>query len=194
MIHKTEIGLRKNRHLLLAGPNGIGKSTFLEKIFAAAGEIDASGTANNPLDMKATGGISISRNIRVGYYRQDFSMMDFNDTVYQSLERIIRATEGRLIESDLRAVAASFLITADSINTRIGDLSEGQKGLVAFARLVLQKPGLLIMDEPTNHINFRHLPVIAKALDAYQGALILVSHVPEFVSQIRIDETLEMGK
>ena len=120
--------------------------------------------------------------------------MDFNDTVYQSLERIIRATEGRLIESDLRAVAASFLITADSINTRIGDLSEGQKGLVAFARLVLQKPGLLIMDEPTNHINFRHLPVIAKALDAYQGALILVSHVPEFVSQIRIDETLEMGK
>ena len=144
--------------------------------------------------MKTTGGISISRNIRVGYYRQDFSMMDFNDTVYQSLERIIRATEGRLIESDLRAVAASFLITADSINTRIGDLSEGQKGLVAFARLVLQKPGLLIMDEPTNHINFRHLPVIAKALDAYQGALILVSHVPEFVSQIRIDETLEMGK
>ena len=73
-------------------------------------------------------------------------------------------------------------------------LSEGQKGLVAFARLVLQEPGLLILDEPTNHINFRHLPVIAKALDEYVGAMILVSHVPEFVEQIRIDEILDLEK
>jgi ATP-binding cassette subfamily F protein 3 len=51
----------------------------------------------------------------------------------------------------------------------------------------------LILDEPTNHINFRHLPVIAKALDEYQGAMLLVSHVPEFVSQIRIDETLDLS-
>lgn len=121
-------------------------------------------------------------------------MMDFNDTVYESLEKIIRATAGRLIETELRAVAASFLITADSIHTKIGSLSEGQKGLVAFARLVLQKPGLLILDEPTNHINFRHLPVIAKALNDYEGAMIIVSHVPEFISQIRIDETLDLGK
>nr|MBP9821640.1 ABC transporter ATP-binding protein [Candidatus Paceibacterota bacterium] len=60
--------------------------------------------------------------------------------------------------------------------------------------LVLLQPGLLIMDEPTNHINFRHLPVIAEAISAYKGAVILVSHVPEFVSQIRIDETLDLGK
>jgi len=203
---KAAISLRKNRHLLIAGPNGCGKSTLLEKIFAVAkgtgeggNEMDASGTVKYPLDEKskdASGnalGISITPGCRVGYYRQDFSMMDFNDTVYQSLERIIRATEGRLIESDLRATAASFLINAETIHTRIGDLSEGQKGLVAFARLVLQKPGLLIMDEPTNHINFRHLPVIARALDSYQGALILVSHVGEFVEQIRVDERLEMG-
>jgi ATPase subunit of ABC transporter with duplicated ATPase domains len=203
---KATISLRKNRHLLLVGPNGCGKSTLLERIFAVAkgtgeggNEMDASGTVKYPLDEKskdASGnalGISITPGCRVGYYRQDFSMMDFNDTVYQSLERIIRATEGRLIESDLRATAASFLITAETIHTRIGDLSEGQKGLVAFARLVLQKPGLLIMDEPTNHINFRHLPVIARALDSYQGALILVSHVGEFVEQIRVDERLEMG-
>jgi len=58
----------------------------------------------------------------------------------------------------------------------------------------LQKPGLLILDEPTNHINFRHLPVIAKALDKYEGAMILVSHMPEFVKQIRIDEELDLGK
>ena len=76
--------------------------------------------------------------------------------------------------------------------SRIGDLSEGQKGLVSFARLVLLKPGLLILDEPTNHINFRHLPIIAKALDEYEGTMILVSHIDEFVWQVRIDEYLEL--
>jgi ATP-binding cassette subfamily F protein 3 len=80
------------------------------------------------------------------------------------------------------------------VYAKIGSLSEGQKGLVAFARLMLEEPGLLILDEPTNHINFRHLPIIAKALDQYKGAMILVSHVPEFVSQIRIDEILDLEK
>jgi ATP-binding cassette subfamily F protein 3 len=91
-------------------------------------------------------------------------------------------------------VAAGFLITGDSMNTKIGNLSEGQKGLVAFARLVLQKPGLLILDEPTNHINFRHIPVIAEALNTYEGAMIMVSHVPDFVSKIRIDNILDLEK
>jgi ATPase subunit of ABC transporter with duplicated ATPase domains len=55
-------------------------------------------------------------------------------------------------------------------------------------------PEILLLDEPTNHINFRHIPIIAKALDQYEGAMILVSHVPEFVSKIRIDEVLDLEK
>jgi ATP-binding cassette subfamily F protein 3 len=100
----------------------------------------------------------------------------------------------RPFEETLRATAASFLITGDLMQSTVGHLSEGQKGLVSFARLVLMRPGLLILDEPTNHINFRHIPVIAEALDAYGGAMILVSHVPEFVAKIRIDETLDLEK
>ena len=84
--------------------------------------------------------------------------------------------------------------SGELINTKIGSLSEGQKGLVAFARLVLERPGLLILDEPTNHINFRHIPVIAEAVNKYQGALILVSHSEEFVQKIRIDEILDLEK
>jgi ATPase subunit of ABC transporter with duplicated ATPase domains len=187
--HSAKIALRKRNHLLISGPNGIGKSTLLEKIYESAIE-----SQNSVKSKKSDDVIKILDGVRVGYYRQDFSMMDFNDTVYQSLEKVIRSVEGRFIETELRATAAAFLITGDMVHTRIGSLSEGQKGLVAFARLVLLRPGLLIMDEPTNHINFRHIPVIAKALDAYEGALIMVSHVPEFVSQIRIDQTLEMGK
>ncbi len=170
---KANIKLRKNQHLLLIGPNGIGKSTLLEAL--ASGKTD---------------GATIMPGIRVGYYRQDFSTLNFEDTVYQSLAGVME----KEVEENLRTVAAGFLIGQELIHTKIGSLSEGQKGLVAFARLVLQKPGLLILDEPTNHMNFRHLPVIAAALNKYEGAMILVSHVPEFVAQIRIDETLDLEK
>lgn len=167
-----DIKLKRKQHLLLKGPNGIGKSTLLESL--------ASGHAE---------GATISQGVRVGYYRQDFSTLNFDDTVYESL----LSASATHIEQHIRSTAAGFLIHADMMDTKIGSLSEGQKGLVAFARLVLQKPGLLILDEPTNHINFRHIPVIAKALDAYEGAMILVSHVPEFVKEIRIDETLDLS-
>ncbi|PCI29962.1 hypothetical protein COB55_01110 [Candidatus Wolfebacteria bacterium] len=170
---KAKIVLKKNQHLLLTGPNGIGKSTLLEHI------------ANNTAK-----GITIGDDIRIGYYRQDFSTLDFNDTVYESLESVMKDKD----EQTLRSTASSFLIDGDLIYKKIETLSEGQKGLVSFARLVLQKPGLLILDEPTNHINFRHLPIIAEALSAYDGAMILVSHVPEFIAQIRIDEILDLNK
>ncbi|MFZ2555897.1 MAG: ATP-binding cassette domain-containing protein, partial [Minisyncoccia bacterium] len=172
-VHKKDLALKKNQHLLLTGPNGIGKSTLLERI--------ASGHAD---------GAHIQKGIRIGYYRQDFSNLDFEATVYQELAKVMKIE----IEEKLRATAAGFLITPEMIHAKIGHLSEGQKGLVALARLVLMKPGLLILDEPTNHMNFRHLPVIAKALDQFEGAMILVSHVPEFVKQIRIDETLDLAK
>lgn len=174
---KANVKLKKNQHLLLKGPNGIGKSTLLESI--------ARGTAK---------GAKIKEGVRVGYYRQDFSTLNFEDTVYKSLAEGMEIGGLKLDEQHMRAVAASFLITGDMVYTKIGSLSEGQKGLVAFARLVLEKPGLLILDEPTNHINFRHIPVIAKALDEYKGAMVIVSHVPEFLAQIRIDDTLDLDK
>lgn len=170
---KTSVSLRKNQHLLLVGPNGIGKSTFLESL--------ARGTAK---------GIAIAPGTKIGYYRQDFSTLNFEDTVYASLLSVMK----HKIEHDLRSAAAGFLLNNDLMKSKIGSLSEGQKGLVAFAQLVLQEPGLLILDEPTNHINFRHLPIIAQALDKYGGVMILVSHVPDFVKQIRFDDTLDMGK
>ena len=178
IVKKTaKISLKKNQHLLLRGPNGIGKSTLLERI--ASGESDGS---------------KIASGVRVGYYRQDFSTLNFEDTVKECLSNAMLEGGERLNEERMRSIAASFLITGEIINTQIGALSEGQKGLVAFARLVLIRPGLLILDEPTNHINFRHLPVIAEALSNYQGAMIVVSHVPEFVSKIRIDEVLDLEK
>lgn len=170
---KANISLSKKQHLLIKGRNGIGKSTLIESM--ARG--------------KATGA-KIAPDVKVGYYRQDFSTLNFEDSVYDALMSVMSVKD----EQVLRSTAAGFLIDHKIINFKIGDLSEGQKGLVAFAQLVLLEPGLLILDEPTNHINFRHLPVIAAALSAYEGAMILVSHVDEFVDQIRIDDVLDLEK
>jgi len=168
-----DISLGKNTHLQLVGPNGIGKSTLLESL--------AGGHAK---------GESVAPGVKIGYYRQDFSTLNFDDTVFDALLGVME----KKVEEDMRSVAAGFLLTRDVMHTKIGDLSEGQKGLVAFAQLTLMKPGLLILDEPTNHINFRHLPIIATALNEYKGAMILVSHVPDFVEQIRIDQILDLGR
>jgi ATP-binding cassette subfamily F protein 3 len=182
------VRLKKKEKLLLAGPNGIGKTTLLETL--------ATGHAT---------GEHIAKGIRISYYRQDFSTLNFDETVYktladavgQSAKDAIAAGGGAagfvgVTDQEMRSTAAGFLLDAEILKAKIGALSEGQKGLVAFAKIVLERPGLLVLDEPTNHINFRHIPIIAKALDRYEGAMVLVSHVPEFVKQIKIDQTLDL--
>ena len=171
-VKPVNLTLKKNKHLLVTGPNGIGKSTFLEAL--AEGDTE-----------RAT----IAPDTVVGYYRQDFSTLDFKQKVADVL---LAATSDKSMET-VYATAARFLITAPLMKNTVESLSEGQKGLLMFARLFLEKPSLLIMDEPTNHINFRHVPVIAAALNQYEGALILVSHAEDFVQQIRIDEVLDLG-
>lgn len=168
-----DVGLtvRKNTHVVIAGPNGIGKTTMLEKLASGKGE-----------------GFTIPKEVVIGYYKQDFSNFDFNQKAYDTLRSAMNKDDEHL----LRSTAAGFLLDGKLLDQPIAALSEGQKGLLSFCRLVLLKPGLLILDEPTNHINFRHLPVIAKTLDEYTGAMVMVSHIPDFVSQIRVDEVIDL--
>lgn len=176
LLKEVELTIRKKMHVLVSGPNGIGKSTFLKSLVAGSAE-----------------GATIAKNVRVGYYSQDFSQLDFDQTVFDSLQSAIADDEVTSVET-MRSIAASFLITGDLMSNKVGDLSEGQKGLLSFARLVLMKPGLLILDEPTNHINFRHIPIIAEAINNYEGAMIMVSHMPNFVKKIKINEILDLTK
>lgn len=169
--HPVEVTVRKGMHVLVAGPNGIGKSTLL-----------------NAIVKQASPHITIMPGTLVGFYQQDFGNLDGEQTAFDALKEIMVKYD----EHALRSVAAGFLLDGPVLASSIKSLSEGQKGLLSFCRLVLMKPGLLILDEPTNHINFRHLPVIADALDQYEGAMIMVSHIPEFVQQVRIDSVLDL--
>jgi len=168
-----DVTLKRGEHLQIVGPNGIGKTTLLESL--------AGGTAT---------GEEVANGVKIGYYRQDFSNLDFDKSVFETLMDSMK----KKLEEDMRSIAAGFLLFGDVMKSKVGDLSEGQKGLVAFAKLTMEEPGLLILDEPTNHINFRHIPVIAEALNQYKGAMILVSHVPDFVEQIKIDDVLDLSK
>lgn len=169
----VDIELRKGDKLHIIGPNGIGKTTLLEKIAK-----------------RMEKGVTVQDGITVGYYRQDFSTLDFEKSAYQELAGVLKKVDDQLI----RRTAASLLLGSEQMKTKIGLLSEGQKGLLMFAYLRLQEPGLLILDEPTNHINFRHIPFIAEAIKNYEGPIIVVSHVGEFVRELGITQTLDLGK
>ncbi len=166
VVKEVDVTLRRKDILHIIGPNGIGKTTSLEKI-----------ASQPPAD------------VRVGYYRQDFSGLDFESTAFEALKAVQIGDGGP--EAIYRS-AAHFLLTGDLLNNKIGSLSEGQKGLLCYARFMVQTPGLLILDEPTNHINFRHLPIIAQALNNFEGAIILVCHDQEFLSQLNITERLDL--
>lgn len=169
---KKRIELRKGDKLLVKGPNGIGKTTFLES-FVREPDYFA----------------DVHERVKIGYYAQDFSGLDYEATVFDVLKR----ASAEDIEEKIRATAAKFLIGGDLVYKPVNTLSEGQKGLVSFARLVLEAPGLLILDEPTNHINFRHVPVIAKAVRNFEGAVIIVSHDESFLKDIGETHVVDMG-
>ncbi len=166
--------LSRRDRLLIKGPNGIGKSSLLRSL-----------VLNNQ------DGLDILPKVKVAYYSQDFSNLNYDETVFSSLESCLSRD---MDEQMMRSVAAGFLITGELMGSKIANLSEGQKGLLSFARIVLMEPGLLVLDEPTNHINFRHIPVIAEAINNYQGALIIISHMSDFINEIKINDELDLGK
>ncbi len=169
---KVEVTIHNRHRLLITGPNGIGKTSLLEAM--------ANGTEK---------GAIITPGVLVGYYRQDFSGLPMDKTVYEILAGDMEKED----KQQVYATAARFLLPGDKLQAKAASLSEGQKGLLCFARFMLQQPTLLILDEPTNHINFRHLPVIAEALNKYEGGMILVSHDQEFVKQVEVHQELDLG-
>ncbi len=170
---KLELELKKGMRYQLMGPNGIGKSTLLKRLINAH-----------------SGDATIHDEVRIGYYSQDFNALDMQMTVWDALHEM----SNEVTDQEVYKTAAQFLLTGDLLKQPIESLSEGQKGLLCYARFAIQKPHLLILDEPTNHINFRHLPVIAEAINNYKGAVIMVSHDDAWVSKLDEIEEVDLGR
>jgi len=160
----TEVGER----IAIIGPNGIGKSTLVKTL---SGEL-------TPKD----GVIKWSENANIGYYAQDHENFFENDLdLFEWMsqwgsseddEQVIRGTLGRL------------LFSGHSIDKKARILSGGEKGRMMFGKLLLQKPNILIMDEPTNHMDMESIESLNMALEQYEGTLLFVSHDREFVSSL----------
>ncbi len=168
-----DLVIKKKERYILEWPNGIWKTTLLKRLVHENDD-----------------GAKIHEDVRVWYYSQDFAALDMNMVVWDALHEV----SNELTDQEVYKVAAGFLLTGQLLKNTIGYLSEWQKGLLCYARFVLQKPHLLIMDEPTNHINFRHLPIIAECLNNYEWALIMVSHDQEFVRQMNRLQIINLGR
>lgn len=204
--YKLPLVIKKHDRYMLIGPNGIGKSTLLKRLIMIhehkehimkeyRAQIEDKTKDDiiirEPDTTHPEENIAMIHNkVRVGYYSQDFDALDMNINVRDTLEKSAREAS----DQDIFRVAAQFLLTRDIFKNNVGSLSEWQKWLLCYARFVLQKPHLLILDEPTNHINFRHLPVIAEALNNYEWAIIMVSHDKWFIDQLENIEIIDLGK
>ena len=164
--------MRKGSKITIMGQNGAGKSTIFKLINKTlkpmAGKINIATWYQvvKPEDKD----LSVSK-----YFKKYFT----DDSVFN-------------IDRDIEKVLNAVNLKVSNYDKKISAFSWWQQARLLLAAALIQNPDILLLDEPTNHINFRHLPVIAKALDEYKWWMILVSHVNEFVRQIRIDQYLDL--
>ncbi len=151
----------KGQRLAVTGHNGIGKSTLLRII--AQKDPDFTGVAR------------LGTGVKVGYYAQDTQdSLDMSGTVFSEVQAF--GTEGAI-----RNALGSFLFSGDDIHKKISVLSGGERSRLALLKILLQPASLLILDEPTNHLDINAKDMLLKALEAYKGTIIFVSHDAYFI-------------
>jgi ATP-binding cassette subfamily F protein 3 len=162
-----EFAAERGQRIVLVGPNGAGKSTLLKLL---AGVL--------PVQQ---GKRDLGLNVRVGYYAQHrVEMLRPERTV---LEEALD-TPQRVSQESVRTVLGSFLFTGNDVFKRVGVLSGGEKSRLALVKLLLDPPNLLLMDEPTTHLDMASIDALLRALEQYEGTVIFISHDVYFIRRI----------
>ncbi len=154
----------RGQRIVLVGPNGAGKSTLI-KILAGV-VIPQSGT------------VELGHNVTPGYFSQyRGDMLDASRTVLEEA----MDTEQRTTEQNIRTLLGCFLFSGDSVFKKVSVLSGGEKSRLALVKLLLNPPNLLLMDEPTTHLDMSSIDALVYALKQFEGTLIFISHDVYFI-------------
>ena len=149
----------------LMGKNGSGKSTFIKAVLNG--------------DNICQGEVRIGSSVSIGYIPQEIKFDDDNATVLETARKFYEGTE-----THLRAALAKFLFYGENVFKRVGNLSGGEKVRLKLFELIQKKANLLILDEPTNHIDIDTKEMLEEALSEYQGTLFFVSHDRYFINKL----------
>lgn len=159
--------VERGQRTVLVGPNGAGKSTLLKLL---AGVL-----------IPQAGSRELGHNAKEGYYSQyRVEMLQAQRTV---LEEAME-TPQRVTEQFIRTVLGSFLFRGDDVFKRVSVLSGGEKSRLALVKLLLDPPNLLLMDEPTTHLDIPSIDALLGALTNFQGTLVFISHDVYFIRQL----------
>ncbi len=157
----------RGQRIVLVGPNGAGKSTLLKIL---AGVLSIQG-----------GERELGSNVFTGYFAQNrIDNLKPELTVFENVMEL-RTNENQLTEQQARAILGAFLFRKDDVHKPIGVLSGGEKSRLALARLLVKPPNLLLMDEPTTHLDIASIDALINALKSSEGTLIFISHDVHFI-------------
>jgi ATP-binding cassette subfamily F protein 3 len=157
----------RGQRIVLVGPNGAGKSTLL-KILADVVPIQG-------------GTRELGSNVVTGYFAQNrLENLHAGATVFENVMEL-RTNENQLTEQQGRAILGAFLFRKDDVHKKVSVLSGGEKSRLALARLLVKPPNLLLMDEPTTHLDIASIDALVGALQTFDGTFIFISHDVYFI-------------
>ncbi|MBO5235100.1 MAG: ABC-F family ATP-binding cassette domain-containing protein [Alistipes sp.] len=169
----AEFTITKGDKIALVGRNGEGKTTFARMLI---GQLEPT-----------EGSIRIGANVSIGYYAQNQDdLMNGEFTVYDTLDRVAVGD----IRTRLRDILGAFLFRGEDVDKKVKVLSGGERSRLAMARMMLEPHNLLVLDEPTNHMDMRSKDILKSAIQKFDGTVVVVSHDREFLDGM-VDKVYE---